>query len=476
MKKFLISTATIATCLLAGTLSLTSCGDDDPTTPEVPSDPEQPTTPDTPDEATAMSPAEQQKRMEDIAKEVMGMMPSNDFKSYADLAHYVETNYSEDNYDWDDVSDWARTCWDAARTATGNTYTERDDSYYSSGKYVYKEYKALILASNFTGHFKANGGKWTHTKASDLQFTFRGNTGDDCTLKIETSGNVTKVYVANWDEWTDYESSYEDNTYKWTDYYDRTQCTVGVPENIVVTLTQGGRQLVKTTVNIKLSGLSGENFDISKGNLNVAANVELSNGYTFSTSEVKYAGNSKLTVAQASMKKNGTAILTMAMSGDISGLPSCNVEAFSKDNFDLDDYNTSNANAKNAYVKIDVLGKIQLQGIVSDVRKYCDLIDQSDEYELEGSKFQSCIDQANKLSDVNVFYDNTTTKQASVYLEPFAKDEGWQDSKYWEFEPVMKFYDGSSISPFSSFFNDNDFRSVIRMYERLVEDYGDLFE
>ena len=472
MRNFFFKVGTIAAYMLAGALTLSSCGGDDNNGGGNTEPPEQPVKPDQPAKNEALTPGEQKVRMEKIAKDVMNMVQASDFVEYSDLAHYIDRTYNEDNYNWDAVSRWARTCWDATCVATGNKY-EVTSGYY--GKYVYSDYKALILASNFTGHFTASNGRWVRSNANDLQFVFKGNTGEECTLKLETSGAVTKVHVANWEEYEDYESSYDNGYYKWTEYVNRVEGTVGVPENVTVTLTQGGKQLVKANVNIKLSGLKGDELDISKGNVEVSADVELSNGFVISTSQVKYAGNSKLSVASATVKKAGTAIFTVAMSGDISGLPSCNVSAFTKENFNIDDYDTDNATAKNAFVKVDVLGQMQIQGVVSDVRKYCNMLDEADHNRKNERNFKSYIDQANGLADVNLFYDNTSIKQASVLLEAFVDDE-WNGVKYWEFEPILKFYDGSSNSPFGTFFNEKDFKSVIRMYENIVEDFEDLLE
>lgn len=340
MKKFYFYNCMLA-MMFAGALSLSSCGDDNSGT-EDPDVPDQPITPDKPSEENAMSPTDQKERMDNIARAFMSMTPASDFKNYADLINYVDETYDECNYDWDNVNSWARNSWEAIRKATGNKTTKKYDDYASV---VYTEYTALALASNFTGHFRANNGTWVKEsgKANDLQFTFTDQNAQTCVLKLETSGNVKKVYVANFEEWTDYDS----DTYKWCDYYDRTKCTIGVPENIVLTLTQNGTQIVKTTVKIDIASLSGENFDVSKDNITASAVIEMSNGYEFRLSQAAYSGNQKAS-ASYSMSKNGTKLATVSIAGDISGIPSCNVEAFSKGDFDFDDYNTDNATAKNA--------------------------------------------------------------------------------------------------------------------------------
>ena len=242
-----------------------------------------------------------------------------------------------------------------------------------------------------------------------------------------------------------------------------------------MTLTQGNTTLVRTNVQVALSGLSGETFDIAKGNVNISADVELSNGYVFSTSKVSYAGNAKLNVAAASVKKDGKAIVTVAMSGDIKGLPSCNVDAFSKDNFNRNDYDTESVTAKNAFVKLDVLGKVQMQGVISDVRQYCDALDMADKQDENETAFKSFVKKANSLADINLFYDNSNVKQATVMMDTFV-DYEYAGKQEWGYEPVIVFYDGSSNSAFGTFFSERNFKSVIRMYESLLDDYEQLLK
>ena len=171
------------------------------------------------------------------------------------------------------------------------------------------------------------------------------------------------------------------------------------------------------------------------------------------------------------MTKNGKKMIETAISSDISGIPSCNLKAFIDDPEDID---TDDINGKNAYVKIDIMGKVQVQGTISDIRKYADYLDKADENDENESKFKSYINQANSLADINLFYDNGSTKQAFMQLESFEENDYY--SRYWYTEPIMKFYDGSSYSSFEVFFNESDFKKVIDTYEELLDEYEDMIE
>jgi hypothetical protein len=203
--------------------------------------------------------------------------------------------------------------------------------------------------------------------------------------------------------------------------------------------------------------------------------VELNNGYKVNISNVTYQGNSKASVL-FDMSKNGKSLVSLSAASDVSGIPSVNPGAFSEKEFDMHNYNTDNATAKNAVVKVDILGKVQIQGTCNDVRKFVDYAKKADDYEYDESNFKSFINQANSLLDLNVFYDNSAVKQATIKLEPFQKSSKYDSRTSWKSEPVMVFYDGSSYSTFSAFFNESDFKAVVDDFKKLLEKYKDLVD
>lgn len=453
-----------------------SCGGDDDDGPKT-SDPDTPITPVEPTKDDAMSSAEQKEYLEKVAMEFMNLMPASDFSNISELGKYIAETYVED-YNWKNVEDWANDVFDAAREALGTTTTESRTETYGSYtykyNYIYTNYKAVLLASNFTGHFTANNGRWIQESANDLQFIFTDKRGQKCVLKLETSGSVKKVHLVNIEDRQSRDYDYKDNTSIYNYYYNRTQGVIGVPENIIVTLTQGGSQVVKTTVKINLGSISGEEFDISKNSLTVSTLVELNNGYKFNVSNVAYTANSEASVA-FTMSKNGTALVTIGASANVYDIPSVNVSAFSSKSFDDDDYDFNKVNGKNAYVKLDILGKVQIQGKLSDIHKYVDYLEEARRNRTSESTYKSYINQANSLADVNMFYDGKSVKQAAIKLEPFA-DEKWNGTTYWEAEPILYFYDGSSYSTFKAFFNEKDFKNVIDSFKALVNNYAGLID
>ena len=448
--------------------ALVSCGGDDDSVDSPIVNPD-PIVPEEPSKNEAMTPLEQKEYLDVIARGFMDKTPASDFNEISKLYNHISNTYT-DNYDWDEVGDWGREIFESLKESLGTTDKEQEKYSWGEYNYIYTNYKALVMASNFKGQFKAIGNKWELSKADDLQFIFSDQYGKECVLKLVTSGNVKKVFIGNIDEWVDYKSNSTDDYYISNDYYDRTQLTVGVPENIVVTLTQGGSQVVKVTVKLNIGDLSNDKFDLSKNQLTASTLVELNNGYKFNVSQVAYNGNNKTSVS-FDMSKNGESLASVAFSSDISGIPSCNIDAMVSGNIDEEDFN--NSNMKNVYVKLDIMGKLQIQGTLLDVRKFTDYINEADDNDDDEKTFKSFVNQANSLANFNLFYDGKSTKQATVTLEAF-EEESWNGMKYWYMEPMLNFYDGSSYSTFDAFFNDKDFKSVIDAFEKLADNYASL--
>ena len=466
-KNYTFLSMLVAGCFLSA--PLVSCGDDKDDNPVVHPDPQG---------EEVMTIENQKKYLDKVAEELMNTMKAEDFQALANLTNHIRYNYI-DRSDWDDVGDWAKDCLDGLRRQVGVPSSDTQTS--GSGNYVYitntitTNYESLVFASNFCSRFTANGRKWTRTDADHLEFVFTDQSGQTCVLKLETSGKVVPVHMGSLEESDrSYSSSTTGNktTYVTNRYYNETDYTIGVPEHIVVTLTQGGSEVVRSAVDINLASISGAEFDISRSSLNVSTETTLNNGYKITTKDITLAGNSKASVA-FSLTKNGQMLVTMTLSGDMSGLPSYTVSSLVAEEASSSDFD--NVNGRSVVAKVDVLGKVQVQGTISDVSKWVEYTDDAKSNRRNESTFKSYINQANSLTDINLYYNGYEQKQASVKLEPFAS-QTWNNETRWDAEAVMYFYDGSSYSTFEAFFNEKDFKSVIDHFKALADKYAGLVD
>lgn len=453
---------------------LASC---DKTTTEDPQDPQDPNTPENPNPSTpsepsipsqdeAMSPVAQKQYLESVGIQLLEYFKINKFNELTDLLSYSYNTYS--NYSCDNISSWASEIYQDLINVSGQT-SEKDKD---GNTIYYNNSTVLIMASNFHSHFIAQNGTWVKVENAtndNLQFEFKDQHNQTCILKLSSSGEIKKVRVANFDDW--YDSDYNSSTNTYSDYYDRTQLTIGIPEQIVLTLTCNEKVMLKETLNIDLSSITNEQFDFSKSSINLSAILELCNGYKIELSKASYTPNNLC--IDFNLSSNGTSLIKMTTSSDIKDIPSIKLEDLYS--FDEDDYDISNTSASNAYAKIDILGKVQVQGAISQVNKYIEYLYSAENNDTNESEFKSYINQANALTKFYVLYDGTETIQASIKLEPFVESGYGSYSDYWYYEPVFVFYDGSSYCSLEAFFYDADFKKVLDTFEQIIEDYSNKF-
>ena len=149
---------------------LVSCGGDDDSVDSPIVNPD-PIVPEEPSKNEAMTPLEQKEYLDVIARGFMDKTPASDFNEISKLYNHISNTYT-DNYDWDEVGDWGSEIFESLKESLGTTDKEQEKDSWGEYNYIYTNYKALVMASNFKGQFKAIGNKWELSKADDLQFIF----------------------------------------------------------------------------------------------------------------------------------------------------------------------------------------------------------------------------------------------------------------------------------------------------------------
>ena len=444
-----------------GTLCITSCNDPEESIPEP-----------TPDKA--MNPVEQKEVMDKVGRDVLNLFPSSDYKRVTDCANYLDSKYED--YDFDPVDDWASDVWDGLLKEMGKS--QQTDEW--GDVYIYTDYKALVALSNFTGHFTPDDTKETFVRkdANDLKFTVKDAGGKECVATLTRSGAEKQVHLGKIEDWVDYDYGYDKNgQWYYQDYYDRYDITFKVPEHITLTVTQGGETLLTVNADIDLGALQDTEFNLAKSTLGVKVKATLYSGVKINVENVQY--DPKNVKASVAVSKGSQKIITCTVSTSLSGIPSCNLSAFTDEDY-VDDRlegDFIDAEGKDTYVKVDVMGKVQLQGTLSHIHKLVDYLEKMDDNEENEQEFKSYMTQVNGLMNLGVFYDNTSTRQARVVLEAFEDDYGYyDDEKYWYAEPVIHFYDGTSYSTMSAFFDEDDFKRLVDTFEDLVDAYDAMIE
>ena len=134
----------------------------------------------------------------------------------------------------------------------------------------------------------------------------------------------------------------------------------------------------------------------------------------------------------------------------------------------------NHSTTSNAVFSVDVLGKVQLKGTVSDAHQLFDYLDEADDKDEDESAFKQALTNANKCYTANIYYNGTSVKQAYMSLEPMPdRWTDWNNTIHteWEMEPTINFPDGTSYS-FEKYFTEDDFKKLIDA----VEDQSDKAE
>ncbi|MBE6303269.1 MAG: hypothetical protein E7089_04975 [Bacteroidales bacterium] len=389
-----------------------------------------------------MSPIEQKEFMENVALNFLDEFKARNFESVVDLTEYLSEEYSD--YDTDEVDEWLDDYLDAITIFIG---TNTNNNYW--GYEHYDNYERLYKLSNLKGKFTAKDYKWVYEKSNDLQFIVKDMYGQTCLASLTTSGDVKKVYVGRSEDWNDY---YYDGYY-YHDYYDVYENTIAVPERMELTFTQGSKTVVKVVVNTDLSSMRGEEFDLSKDSYSVSANVTIDN-YEINAEKVAYNAGKDASVSYK-IKHNGNNLISITVSADV--------------NVSDEDLNS----CKNANVSIDIMGNIQIKGTCNDVIRYCEYLEEADENCENENKFKSCINMANSLLDLGVYYNGKNYKYAQMKMEPAVDKSYYYEEWYCDY--VIYFNeDKTTYTLFEVFFNDRNFRSVINKFEDLIESFEDM--
>ena len=425
---------------------------------------------------TVLPKAEQTAHLETSARELISMAPASDFQEVTSLRQDVRQQK------WNNVNTWYHDIFDQTLV----TLSEHlDNSYiyeYSESYYYTRNFQRAFIVSNYKGHFEVQSGAWklVNSNVNDLQFTFTDSKNATWNLKAETTGAVKRVHMLALKD-RNYNYQYDGTKSVYKQYTDITQYIIGVPEKFIVTLTKNGTQMAKVTFNAKLSDITGEEFDLSKDNLTADATVEVKN-YKINVSQIAYTAN-KTAAVNTTVTKDDKQLLSLSVASDFSGLHQpVNVSAFTN-NFDPKVLDGAEGNA---VVKVDILGKVQLQGTVSKVHALIDKVNDAKKVNREETAYKTKIKEANEFVDLGMFFNNGSAKQAKVYLEPFPhKGYRWywdstsqrsvtEEYTYWGWDMVIKFGDESTYSLLSEYFSKSNFRTVYGDLENMIENYSNL--
>lgn len=460
-------------------VSMYSCKDKD--NDEV-VDPTAPITPVEPSAKDAMSAEAQKEYLEKVAIELAEKMPASDFNSL--FAYLQQLSKHLGQYSDKNISTWSREALKSMTTVlSSGEYTEKTSTTNADHitYYSYSTTKNVLTLSAFTGHFTIEDKAWVYEEASDLQFNFVDQDGKKCVIKLETSGDVKTVHAVTEIDADEYSTGFDRSGEKpVSTKYDNADTTfqyVSLPEKVKLTFNRDGLTLASMNCTFKLSDLEGEEFIMNKSNLSCTAALELVNGYKVEVVNLNYKAEKKLTAALR-LSKNKEALVTLTLN---TGLKFPTV-AFSDLDMDPETYEeekqttywVEEAKLDAFTLKLDILGKVQVQGVATEFIEFYNLLDDViyDFNVTDGESFKNAAEDLNHKIDCGIFYNGKNAKQADIKMAAF--NNGTEESEKWTLIPVIKFADGTSYGDMTSFFSAENFGKAIEAWYNLIGEYKNL--
>ena len=201
-------------------------------------------------------------------------------------------------------------------------------------------------------------------------------------------------------------------------------------------------------------------------NLNLDASLNV-NGYE---TIVKNAVTQKDLTASSEIKIAGKSLLRVqsAVAVDIDKLVS-NVE---DDEFDEN-------NVKSISFEADMMGDVQIKAECPTFKLMFNAIEnvvEAEENDLDFREFSNRISELNGTYDIHVYYEGNNTVQASVELEAYERQGGWNDIKYNDYRPILVFAADGSQYQFENYFSESSFSDLIDAFEELVNSFYNLVD
>lgn len=384
----------------------------------------------------------QKLKLEQVATKLMDMFPADEYEDMMELSKVMYSHcdryFTDEDYDWSDLED-------AGEDIAETLYDEKQ-----KGEYKW-QYTYTLFLSNCTGIVTLDKNEARYEESDITKVIIKDVDGEDWEAVV-TPKRLKKVFLGEFLE--TYYDYYEDIEY--TDVYN---VTVEIPASLSLEVKRNGRFFAEVEVKFDYE-VSKDGVDIEKDQIGVEAEIKIDDlaltlknaSYDASTGKVEFS---------QSLRKGDYFIFSQSLKG----------KAELEYDEDEDGYVYIEDWDGEVEVELNVLGELQIKGTCRDLNKLSGYLE--DEYDSE-KDCEKAAERVTGLVDLGVYYDGTSTRQASVEFDPVVEDNGYGDEFYW-IEPVLVFGDGSRYF-FYDYFDDRIFEDLVEDFEDFIYDYEDMVE
>ena len=413
---------------------------DDPDNPDNPDDPDNPDNPD----IDISGP--NKDFIDDVGKDLLDQW---DADSYRNVLGLLQQSMS---YDTKEISEWGAEALKAMKTAITTPYNG-----------ISNGYMLMVRAATFTGHFRAVNNHWKYEgPADDLQFIFADQAGTPCVARIVTSGDSKTVKIPyEFDEDEDDEDSGLFNIGGVDELTkDVKLIAIEVPEHFEISFTHGSTQLMLTTVDFDLSCFT-EDWNPTTNGLIVSINSTFAKSgattraeagtFEMSMNRVGYMPGTGINFSFTA-KNDGKQIIAL----DLKAPGTLNLEDGIIDIDPETGVTFKNIGIKSVNLDLDVMGRIQAHGSISDVTTFVNTLSSASNCK-DGAEAQQIMSKLDDLMDGSFYYDNGTEAQGSLGLDLVYNEE----KEEWTLEPIISFTSDNSSYPITTYFSEKNFPEFV---------------
>jgi hypothetical protein len=427
---------------------LTACPDPNINSQE----PEQKTNPD-----DLLSPDEQKNFLVEVAEELIATFNPADQKAAVDLAD--DLYYKYQNYDWNSIEDEFAEEWDEFYSAEFDAFFGMPKKVIDvfNGRKKVQDLEILLTLSKIGRVIELDDKNKTVkiTKSNDASITvkFSDSKGVACEAKVWGEGKEISASYTYEDYYYDYENGRISDGMR--------TIKVKVPTTINMYLRHGSNSLVSMnfTWDSNLKDYVNTSLDLKIINLGFQEETKVTTTAASAVFSFTYDDNNLITAA-ANLPK-------YKLIGWEGGKDITEEEGENWIDEYEDKYASLLGKVGKGEAKLDILGKIQIQGGVTDGAALLDAYyNWNDTYYRNSlDEYQDLCEMLNNYLFLSVYYNKTTTEQAKLQMQVY------EDYYGYDIEPVMYFpYNNTSIA-IMTYFNSSKFLGLADLIEDLANSY-----
>ena len=401
------------------------------------------------DTMAVLSPDEQKSYLVEVGKELINTFNPEDQRAAVELADELYSKYQE--YDWEAISsEFDEELEDIYSTEFESFFgmPRRMIDAINGKKKVSLEDKEILLTLSKFGRViefddKTQTVKITKTNDPSITAIFSDAKGTKCELKV-------------WGEGKEIEGSF---TYE----YDESKRTirVKVPTTIKMHLKHGSNSLISFTFqwDTNIKDYVNTSLSLQVTNLVFAEETKVSTTEASAVFSFSY-GDKGLIAAAVSLPKYEA--IDWEGGKDIT-----EDEGYSWLEQYGEKYASMLGTVGKGEVKLDVLGKIQLRGGVTDGAALVDAYYNWGEtnYSNELTQYEDLCAFLNKYLYASIYYNNTITEQAKVLMQVYEESYGYS------VEPILYFPQDETSIAVMTYFNSSKFLNLFDLVEELANSY-----